>query len=364
MKKPLSIKLLNTAFKFISFFLPVKKRVLFLGSPRSETLMENGQLVYDKLTCNKKLIVKTLPHHIWDVIYISFYIMTSKVIVLDDCYRYFAYIPLKENQKLIQMWHGMGEVKKIGLDLPDKKPTDHFVHEQYDAFITSSPYSMNYAQSAFGCKPEEVKPLGYPRSDLLINNKKELLDEFNKEFPGLANKRVIIYLPTYRRYSDDVLLDYDYDIDWKKLDDYLIESNSILLVKRHPLQIFHNLEIVPSFCKNIIDAGDISYFPMMVGSDILITDYSSVFCEYLLLDKRVIFYCPDLDEYLDKHGLYLKYPDDLPGDFCETSEELLELLKIEKTNLNHEKFKERYISSCDGKSTEHIVNLIGEYLNE
>ena len=65
MKKPLSIKLLNTAFKFISFFLPVKKRVVFLGSLCSETLMENGQLVYDKLTCNNKIIVKTLPHHIY-----------------------------------------------------------------------------------------------------------------------------------------------------------------------------------------------------------------------------------------------------------------------------------------------------------
>ena len=64
MKKPLSIKLLNTAFKFISFFLPVKKRVLFLGSPCSETLVENGQPVY-KLTCNNEIIVKTLPCHIY-----------------------------------------------------------------------------------------------------------------------------------------------------------------------------------------------------------------------------------------------------------------------------------------------------------
>ena len=77
MDKPISIKILNSIFKFISFFLPVKKRVLFLGSPRNRTLMENGQMVYDELNCNKKVIVKELPHNIFDVMYISFFIMTS-----------------------------------------------------------------------------------------------------------------------------------------------------------------------------------------------------------------------------------------------------------------------------------------------
>ena len=96
MNKPFSLKLINFAFRIISLLLPVKDRAIFLGSPRNATLMENGQLVYDALNCDKKIIVKQMPHGIKDIIYISYYIMSSKVLVIDDHYRYFMYIPLKE----------------------------------------------------------------------------------------------------------------------------------------------------------------------------------------------------------------------------------------------------------------------------
>ena len=187
MSKPISIRILNSIFKIISFFLPVKKRVLFLGSPRSETLMENTQLVYDKLNCEKKIIIKTLPHSLFDIAYISFYIMSSKVIVLDDSYRYFAYIPLKNKQKLVQIWHGPGAFKKIGLDVPNHAPWEKYTHEQYDAYISSSSGVSRHFETGFGLKPEIVMPLGYPLTDILLNNQDELQKEFMNE--GIINAK-------------------------------------------------------------------------------------------------------------------------------------------------------------------------------
>ena len=364
MSKPLSIRIINFGFKIISFFLPVKKRVLFLGSPRSETLMENTKLVYDNLDCEKKVIIKTLPHKITDVIYISYNIMTSKVIVLDDSYRYLAYIPLKKSQRLVQIWHAPGAFKKIGLDVPNAPSWERYTHEQYDAYISSSPFVSKHFESGFGLKPEIIKPLGYPLTDILLNNQDELEKEFYERYPEMKDKNIILYLPTFRRYGGMDIIDFDYKINWDDLNHFLEESNSIFLVKRHPLQIHQNINFVPDNYKNIIDLGDVSHFSLLTAADVLITDFSSAFFDYLLLDKPIIFYCPDSEEYLSKHGVFMKFPEELPGKYCETSDELIDILRNINKNVDYTDFKKFYMASCDGNSTEKVSNLIREYLKE
>lgn len=361
MSKPISIKILNIIFRLIGLCLPVKNRVIFLGSPRNSTLMENGQLVYDRLNCDKKIIIRAMPHHLSDIIYVSFYILTSKVLVIDDHYRYFAYIPLKDNQKLIQMWHGPGAFKKVALDLPNHPIREEYTHEQYDVFVTSAPSISKHIESGFHISSDNVMALGYPRSDLLVNNQVQLKQEFDDNFPDLINKKMIVYLPTYRRYGEDVL-DYDYKINWKEFDEFLANKDMFCLVKRHPLQITNNLTIVPDYCKNILDVGDFSYFPLIVAAELLITDYSSVFFDYLLLDKPMIFYCPDAEEYLENNGFYLDFPEDLPGDYCENFAQLLDSIDNPSDKIDYEMFKERYMKSCDGNSTERVANLIESYL--
>ena len=98
-------------------------------------------------------------------------------------------------------------------------------------------------------------------------------------------------------------------------------------------------------------------------TDILITDFSSVFFDYLLLDKPIIFYCPDAKEYLEKHGVYLKFPEDLPGDYCQNFDELIDTLKNGQKDIDYSEFKKRYMESCDGHSTQRVVELIEGYLD-
>lgn len=325
--------------------------------------MENGQLVYNKLTCEKKVITKTMPHNLKDILYISFYIMTSKVLVLDDHYRYFVYIPLKKNQKLVQMYHGPGAFKKVALELPGHPPIEKYYHDQYDAYISTSPDISDHIESCFGVSPDVVKPLGYPLSDELINNRKELEDKFYHKFPQWKNINVILYLPTYRRYEHEKLQDFDYQINWKSLNDYLDETNSVFLVKRHPIQIHNNIEFVPKNYDNIIDLGDIGHLTLLAGANVFITDYSSAFFDYLMLDRPIIFYCPDTEEYLSKNGIYFDFPKDLPGHYCETSDELIETLKNIDYDVNYDEFKKRFMGSCDGHSTEKVVKLIEGYLD-
>ncbi len=359
--KPFYIKAINSIFKFTRLFLPIKDRVLFLGSPRNSTLMENDQLVFDKLKCDKKVIVKKLPHKIKDIIRISYYIQTSKVIVIDDQYRYLMHIPLKDKQRLVQMWHGPGAFKKVALDLPDHSPVEKYYHTQYDAFISSSPHVSKFIESGFGISKDVVKPLGYPRSDILINNVEELKKEAYEKYSDLKDKKVILYFPTYRRYNGE-LLDYDYEIDWEKMNEFLDENDMVLLVKRHPLLVANDIEAVPANYPNIVDIKEDSYFPLMTISDMLITDYSSVFYDYLFLNKPIVFYCPDAEEYLEKNGFYLDFPQDLPGEYCENFDELLNILKNDKKDIDYSDCRKIYLESCDGNSTDKVVKLIEDYI--
>lgn len=364
MSKPLSIKLINVIFKIISLFLPVKKRVVFLGSPRSEKLMENTQLVYDKIDCEKEIIIRLVPHSIFDILYISYYIMTSKVLAIDDSYRYFVYIPLKKNQRLVQIWHGPGAFKTIGLDVSSNPSWEKYKHDQYDAFISTAKDVYYCFESGFGLDKDIILPLGYPLTDLLLNNKEELEKEFYERFPEMKNKNKILYLPTFRRYGGMDVIDYDYEINWEKLNEFLEETDSLFIVKKHPLLIHQNIDFVPKGYERIIEINDIDHYKLLVGADLLITDYSSSYFDYLMLNRPIVFYCPDADEYLSKHGVYIKFPDELPGEYCESCDDLIEILRNIDYNVDYSKYKEWYMGACDGHSTEKVAKLIEDFYNE
>ncbi len=106
-----------------------------------------------------------------------------------------------------------------------------------------------------------------------------------------------------------------------------------------------------------------STYDLMFVSDVLITDYSSVIFEYALLNKPIIFYCPDHTEY--DRDFYLNFPDDLAGEFVTDPENLAHaiqrnLMNPELTDLAE--FRNRYLDACDGHSAHRIAKLIKEYL--
>lgn len=362
MKKPLKIKLGNIILKIISTFLPVKERVFFISS-LEDKLWNSSQMIFDNLDCEKKVFYWNLPHSLKDLIKISYYSMTSKVIIIDNTNIYFAYIMLKKQQKLIHVGHGCcGPLKKLAMDRPSYNIHEKFCNDQYDDFLVASDSAAKYYASAYGIKKEAFTKIGHPCIDLLIHNQKEYEKEFFEKYPDLINKKIIVYMPTFRLTSDIIERNYDYEIDWDKLDKYLEEKDYIFLIKRHPVMLQNDIKIIKKEYNNIIDIDDISHYSLMVASDLLITDYSSVFQEYLLLDKPIIFYCPDLESYSKSTGLYCKIPDDLPGTFCKSHEELIYALDnpIKKTDYSY--YKDKFVKYCDGNSTKNVLKIIEGYL--
>ena len=118
--------------------------------------------------------------------------------------------------------------------------------------------------------------------------------------------------------------------------------------------------------------GDI--YPMLAISDLLITDYSSIFFDYLLLDRPMIFFAYDLDAYLEKdRDMYFDYETITPGDKCKNQDELERCLRhLLSNNLDdsyggvRSKIRSLAHDHCDNQSCRRLIDnyLKSEMQNE
>ena len=192
----------------------------------------------------------------------------------------------------------------------------------------------------------------------------KLMDETKQKVyaahPEFKDRYVIVYAPTFRDIGDD-RTQFKPDLDFDKLSKDLL-PNQIFVICPHPVM---KNKIVEKSYDNIEVIRDFSTNDMMLVSDLLVTDYSSVIFEYALLRKPIAFYCYDLLNY--NRGFYLNYPDDLPGDVYETQQALTAYLKSpEKDTLTekYDQFIEKYMGACDGHSSERIAAMINQYMEE
>lgn len=339
----------------------VKNQILFFTIRKNGELEGNAKALYPYVRGKKIVRAKLLPHSIIDELKMYYAVITSKVIVTDDYNRYLRYFPLRRNQRVIQLWHACGAFKKFGRRGTNLSEfTDSATHAQYNMVTVSGEYIRSVYADAFNIDLNKVKALGCPRTDdffnkSLIEGKKKKIYEAYPEFTG---KSIIIYAPTFRDINNN-RKEFHPELDFDRLSEELLPEQ-IFVVCPHP--IMQNA-IVDKEYDNIRVVRDFSTNDMMFVSDLLITDYSSVIFEYVLLQKPIAFFCYDLSTY--NRGFYLNYPEDLPGDVYETQDALTEYLTDKEKHVltqKHKIFAERYMSACDGHSCERIAKLINDYM--
>ena len=292
-----------------------------------------------------------------------YYLITNKVIVTDDYLRYLRQFKKRKGQTIIQQWHACGVFKKFGLDHPSNDiETEIKTHSQYDHVIVSSNDIRKYYASAFGLTVDKIKALGIPRTDMFFdeNTKKTILDKLYQQYPQLKDKKIVLYSPTFRESAKHRIISLDTKIDWESLNSFL-KDDELFIINKHPI-MKEDLLNGKSYNK-IIDLSNASTYALMFASDIMITDYSSVIFEYSLLNKPMIFYCPD--KYT--RDFYLNYPDDLPGEMINNSDELIKKINSLLSNPytdNLEHFKMKYMGACDGNSTKRVVKLVESSLKK
>jgi len=340
----------------------IKKQVAFV-SVRAGRLLDNMDIVYNGLDCKKVVYAKMKPHDKKDEISFVKAIYQSKVVITDDYMYFFQKYGKRKGQYFIQLWHAAGAFKKFGIDGTSMFPsTDSETHRDYDLVTVSSEYIMKYYSHAFSIDPAKVRALGCARTDLLFNEERNELIAAGiyEKYRRLKGKQIILYAPTFRDIvgvkRNKFMPELDFDLLSQSLND-----NQVFAICPHPVM---TEKILKKKYNNIIEMRDFSTNEMMIVSDVLITDYSSVIFEYALLNKPIAFYCYDFDTY--DRDFYIDYPDDLPGEVFRTQEEIIGYLIKAKFAVSDKqnKFKEKYMEACDGHSCERIIREINNYLQK
>ncbi len=282
----------------------------------------------------------------------------------------------KKNQIYVQCWHGT-PLKRLGYDL---QSTDNVLNtkseirfkyrtdaKKFKYILSPSKFATEKFISAWNLKKLKkencVIEKGYPRNDFLYNYTKEDIQNIRQKL-GIenVNKKIILYAPTWRdnQHQSGVGYTYKTEVNFDKLKKEL-EKDYIILFRAHYLVANEfNFENYKGFIYDVSKVDDIN--ELYVISDILITDYSSVFFDYANLKRPIIFYMYDLEEYKDDiRGFYIDL-EELPGNITKTEEELInEINRVQndfKYDKKYEKFNKKYNYLDDGKSSDRVVEII------
>lgn len=338
-----------------------KKKVLFFSN---RGMSDNMRLIYSVLDGEKVSRTELPPHSAAYDAEVETLIRRSKLIVTDDTCQYLRSIKLGKDQHVVQLWHALGAFKKFGLDNLRVGPSfERKAHDQYDAVIVSSDFIRPIYAQAFGIPVSKVHALGSSRTDILLDASINELKQatFYASNPELKGKTIVLYCPTFRQENGKQCL-WNPCIDWDSLNGTLKDSDTVMIVKAHPLERFDLLE--GRNYSNILRMDDCTSNDLLIVADLLVTDYSSIVFDAALLNKPTLFYCPDLEQY--QTGFYINFPNDLYGDVIESPTELPDAITnaisagIDENRLKL--FKKKFLEACDGHSTERIVMFLHQYL--
>jgi CDP-ribitol ribitolphosphotransferase len=320
-------------------------------------------------------------------IVIPYHIATSKIILLDNIFLAFAYTKFKKNVSIVQLWHGTGSIKKIVLDYESGQIKDlaKKSNMKNTHLIVGSDSILPIYKSAFEIAEEKIYPIGCPRTDLFFDEKfiEKKKYEFYEKYPELSEKKIILYAPTFREkdlkksFYDEKKYDKDFheeNMGEKNLslkNELLnafkgLSEDYVLVVKLHPILsndfVINKLNIDSSLKNKIYNLSEEGLNSLLFVSDLLITDYSSTIFEYSLLNKKMIFYPYDLEEYEKSQGFYFDYENVVPGHISDNSKSIYdEIVKKYDTDKIIKNFKEKYMNKADGKSTERLYALLMDF---
>lgn len=328
---------ISSDMKLISGFLKKRKdcELVFLTKKFDNTLINKIKYLYE-------FVMQT------------YHINTSRVVVIDGNNFAVSNIKKKEKTVVIQIWHACGAIKKFGCDYSRRYDISN-----YDYVITSSSSSKKHFASAFNMTEDRILTLGVAKTDRLFDKQKikKYQSEIYEKYPFTKGKKVVLYAPTFR--GDGVFSKSYMDVNLDKLAEKLGDEY-IIMYKMHPISNYNKCQKN----SNIIDVCNESLYKLFTVSDMLVTDYSAVMYDYLILEKPIYFYTPDLGEYIANRGMYWDYKNYVPGNICYNEEELGESILNKKYDLEKvRKVKKEFFDYLDGNSTKRIGEFILGFLS-
>jgi CDP-glycerol glycerophosphotransferase (TagB/SpsB family) len=339
----LIIYTLNIPLYWISYFIPKKKNLWIFGAWFGYRYSDNSKYIFDFVNKNYKIIrgiwltkskavYNKLKNQNYEVYYSYsikgyIYTMLADKVIVSSGYRDVNRFVINRSV-VINLWHATN-LKKIGCDADLKFSYKcqnaygsisylkyilfPFLKTRYDYVLASSSESRVKMMSAFCVNSSNVIVTGLPRTDILkkMNN----------------NNFTIAYLPTFREITN---YDYFENFNIIKMDEYFKKNKIKFLYKTHYAD--KNTWSIDTEHIEMIKNDDI--YEILTFVDILITDYSSVYFDYCLTDRPMIFTPFDYEAYISHdRKLYYDYNEVTPGPKCYNWEQVVfEINKILEGN--------------------------------
>ncbi len=363
------------AFRFIlfplyliSFLIPKKEDIWVFGSHQNR-FCENSKELFLYMSKNHKNVQsiwitgdKELSNKIANQGYVSLHRWSPKGLYFSLRAKNYFYNVYSDdvnfytsgNATLVNLWHGIPlkhiefDIKKGPLQKIFNSPLS-LIYAFFKPYLFKNPHYVlstsktvsKIFSSAFRIKESQCLEFGYPRTDIFYradaNQNETPLYKRLKNLKTRESHTLIIYMPTWRSKNANFLQEALPDL--KRLNDALASNAQTLVIKLHPNDLMRQKEL-----SNILFVNPkTDIYPLMELSDALITDYSSIYFDYLLLNKEIIFYPFDLQSYLSQdREFYFDYNEKTPGIKVRKFSELLDTLSnIKSLNFEQERTKIR-----------------------
>lgn len=366
-------QIFSSLLKWICEIYPKDKKMILIGIPNASFYNDNSkyffEFLYEKksnefdfylLTKNKKLytsLKNRFDHHIiyaFSLKAIFIYLRSKFVLITNGNGDIFPFTPTNKHQIVINMWHAI-TFKNVGVLSKVKGQGKSNLSLNY--FLVSSESERESMIRAFRYSEEVFKIFGIPRNDIY----------FKPEKRNTKKKTKIFYVPTFRDFTPTEFFPFS-DFDKNELNDFLSNNNAEIIIKPHKRDSTNKrlLNIVkdnPNISIKTSVINDMDIQQMLLDCDILLTDYSSIFFDFLLLDRPIIYIPYDLEHYLEERGLLFDFDEVTPGDKALTQKEFIQSLKenIENPSKDHElraAITQRFHQYNDGQASERLYNFI------
>jgi len=406
--KKIFIIISNLIILLISFFIPKSKKIWLMGGWFGQRFADNSRYLFLYLNDNKKKfgidkviwitrnndILKKLrkkgfeAYYVWEPKSI-WYHFRAKVHIIDqspfDINPFFSIRSVR-----INLWHGF-PLKKIGTYMKnndnksDIKNKLRIIKEKFNInfdssglwskhyLLATSQFSAKILGNAFNVSKEKILIASYPRNDVFFNDNFEnyLMDKEDNILKIVKeskkkNMLILSYFPTFRDNKVTYLFGLKNEDELSVFFDFLKEQNILLISKFH-FAGENNYKIFSNYSNTLINLSpEMDIYLILKYTDILITDYSSVYFDFLLRNKPIIFYPYDLEYYKNKdRGLIFDYDKFTPGPKAYNLNQLKKIItEVIKNNKKHLDIYESERKELNSKINDTSKILGGEYLTK
>lgn len=377
--KNLIISILTVIIYFVDWIIPKgKNRIIFYSSP---DFTDNCRAMYERLMNSHK---KDTYHITWVVKDVGkfkklfprirfakhksfaslWFFCRAKYII--RTHSFWNNIYVNKRQIMCVAWHGMlikgYHYSEIGV----------YPKNGHDHFCVTSPLFAKLFAEMFNTDIDRFDVVGFPRNDYLFQPKGNLLEQMGLD----KYNKIILWMPTFRGYginmkdgtSSESGLPTIEVSDFQQINEKLEELNYVLILKLHPwaLESIKDISKYSMFrvIRNEDIPADYNLYHLIGCADAMISDYSSVWGDYLLMDRPIGFAFDDLEEYKKSRYIPLSPLEDyMPGPQIRNCHDLIEFLStLEKEDTYIQKrkqIKDLFLSNQDGNSSQRFLKSIG-----